>query len=88
MGRKKNALVRGEEEYCFKQKKYRKCPRSHYIRWNKKENEEYASFVLKNLDSLKNLEIRKTSAIFTRMASQLKNGRNNHQCRSHHVSMV
>lgn len=34
------------------------------------------------------MEARKSSMIFNKMSSELKNGRNNHQCRSHHVKLI
>ena len=59
-----------------------------YQRWNLKENDEYVKFLIRHEKMFEDSLERRSSAIYNKMACELKNGRNNHQCRSHHMKML
>ena len=63
-------------------------PRCHYVRWSAEENVEYAIFLQKNYFKGEDRKDRRNNKFFIQMSKELKNGRNNHQCRSHHVKLL
>lgn len=59
-----------------------------YERWNWAENRDYVNFLRRHEPMFNDPVGRRSAAIYNKMATELANGRNNHQCRSHHMKML
>lgn len=66
----------------------RRATERRYLRWNEEENRDYVKFVIENMELFVDQVKRKNTMIFTKMAEQLNNGRDNQQCRSHHMKLI
>lgn len=79
-----------EESELFTYKPKRKFPQNSYTysRWNPQENRQYARFLIKYREVFESCKGKRLSKVFVMMSDELTNGRNNQQCRSHHLKMT
>ena len=86
--RGKNSNAKNDNEYTPLGTKSLNLGKNLFKKWTKEENILYAEYLKNNLIEILNLQSRVSHCFFIKMAEELRIGKNNLQCRSHHQKML